>query len=71
MNNFICEIRLKGIRSINKEIVIRNSDLVVRPILNIEDSNVKVIYGPNGSGKSGIVEAMKIYKMLVTGDSLN
>ena len=65
MKFFLCQLTINGCRSINKPIVMKFYNSVVKPNVNLDDTNVKAIFGSNGSGKTAIVAAMAIYKNVV------
>ena len=65
MKFFLLQMKINGIKSIDKEIVIDFYNSTLTKKINYEHSHVKAIYGPNGAGKTGIVYAVEIYKNLV------
>ena len=65
MKFFINRLRINGIKSLDKEIVLNFSNATLKPKYDYSKSNVKAIYGPNGSGKSGIMSALYIYKEIM------
>ena len=65
MKFFLLQMKINGVKSIDKEIVIDFYNSTLTKKINYEHSHVKAIYGPNGAGKTGIVYAVEIYKNLV------
>lgn len=59
---FISQIRLSGIKCIEKEIVLDFTTRNIRNPFSTERKNVKAIYGENGTGKSAVINAIKIYR---------
>lgn len=62
---YITQLKIKGIKNIEKEITLDFYKKTINKTFDLNDSNIKSIYGENGSGKSGIIHAMDIYKNLV------
>ena len=65
MKFFLLQMKINGVKSIDKEIVIDFYNSTLTKKINYEHSHVKAIYGPNGAGKTGIIQAVKIYKNMV------
>lgn len=65
MRFYITQLKIKGIKNIEKEITLDFYKKTINKTFDLNNSNIKSIYGENGSGKSGIIHAMDIYKNLV------
>lgn len=65
MKFFLLRMKVKGIKSIDKEIQLDFYKSTVSKHFHASNSHVKAIYGPNGAGKTAIVDAVAIYKNLV------
>ncbi len=65
MKSFLCELKINGCKSLNKEICLKFCNSIVKPYIMSNGSNIKAIYGPNGSGKSAIMTALYIYKGII------
>lgn len=65
MKCFLLKMKINGIKSIDKEIVLELYNSSVGKQLDTFDSHVKAIYGANGAGKTAIIYAVEIYKNLV------
>ena len=61
----ILQLKINGIKNIEKEVTINFVNTIVDSgIKNI--SRVKGIFGYNGSGKTALINAMDIYKNIMT-----
>ena len=61
-------MKVNGIKNINQEITLNFYNQTLKNTFDLNKSNIKAIYGKNGSGKSAIMNAIEIYKDLVTDD---
>lgn len=66
MQAYITNIRIKGIKNIDKEISLDFYNKTLPKKFILDNSNIKSIYGENGAGKSGIIHAIDIYKKITT-----
>lgn len=66
MLSYITNIKLCGIKNIDKEIDLNFYKQTIPKEFTLDNSNIKAIYGENGAGKSAIIHAMDIYKKLCT-----
>lgn len=66
MQSYITNIKLCGIKNIDKEIDLNFYKQTIPKEFTLDNSNIKAIYGENGAGKSAIIHAMDIYKKLCT-----
>lgn len=65
MKCFLLKMKVNGIKSINKEIVLDFYNNSIGKEFDSFDSHVKAIYGANGAGKTAIIYAVEIYKNLL------
>ncbi len=65
MKCFLLKMKINGIKSIDKEIVLELYNSSVGKQFDSFDSHVKAIYGANGAGKTAIIYAVEIYKNLI------
>lgn len=64
MQTYITNIKLSGIKNIDKEISLDFYKKTRPKKFILDRSNIKAIYGENGVGKTGIIHAMEIYKKI-------
>lgn len=64
MQSYITNIKLCGIKNIDKEIELNFYKQTIPKEFTLDNSNIKAIYGENGAGKSAIIHAMDIYKTI-------
>lgn len=68
--NKIAKFGFNNIKNINNEIEFSFIEKKAEntKATDLEEFNIKGIYGPNGTGKTALIEALTIYKMLVTNE---
>lgn len=69
MMTYLLNLRISGIKNIEKEIYISFFGKSINKSFNPEKYKIKGIYGENGSGKSAIITAVEIVKEFIFDDN--
>ena len=62
---YLLNYRVKGVKSLDKEVELSFYKKTIRRPLGFSDYNAKGIYGMNGSGKSAIISSVEILKNIL------